>query len=97
MPRCASGGSCLQPTRDFAEFAGTYYSDELEATWTLAVRDGRLTAQVLHDPPMELAIVKPGVFVTDQGAGRALRAGRRPVARASVQAGRVTNLVFTRR
>ena len=82
---------------DFAEFAGMYYSDELEATWTLAARDGRLTVQVLHDPPMDLVIVKPGVFVTEQGVVvRFEREGGR-VARASVQAGRVTNLVFTRR
>jgi hypothetical protein len=82
---------------DLAEFAGMYYSDELEATWTLAARGGRLSVQVLHDPPTDLVIVKPGVFVTEQGVVvRFEREGGR-VARASVQAGRVTNLVFTRR
>ena len=79
------------------EFTGTYYSDELDATWTLAVRDGRLTAQVLHDPPMELAIVKPDVFVADQGPVLRFEREGGAVKRASVQAGRVTSLVFTRR
>lgn len=59
--------------------------------------DGRLTAQVLNDPPMELAIVKPDVFVADQGLVLRFEREGGPVARASVQAGRVTNLVFTRR
>jgi hypothetical protein len=82
---------------DFAEFAGTYYSDELEATWTLAARDGRLTVQVLHDPPTDLVIVKPGVFVTEQGVVVRFERDAGRIVRASVEAGRVTNLVFTRR
>jgi hypothetical protein len=82
---------------DLAEFAGMYYSDELDATWTLAARDGRLTVQVLHDPPKELAIVKPGVFVTEQGVVVRFERDAGRIARASVEAGRVTNLVFTRR
>jgi len=44
---------------DLAEFAGMYYSDELEATWTLAAAAGAVV-QVLHDPPTDLVIVKPG-------------------------------------
>ena len=82
---------------NLADFTGTYHSDELEAVWTLAVRDGRLTAQVLNDPPMELAIVKPDVFVADQGLVLRFERDGGAVKRASVQAGRVTNLVFTRR
>jgi hypothetical protein len=86
------------PTRaNPADFAGTYYSDELDATWTLAVRNGRLTAQVLNDPPMELTIVKPDVCVADQGLVLRFEREAGAVARASVQAGRVTNLVFVRR
>jgi CubicO group peptidase (beta-lactamase class C family) len=82
---------------NLADFAGTYYSDELDAAWTLAVRDGRLTAQVLNDPPMELAIVKPDVFVADQGLVLRFEREGGAVKRASVQAGRVTNLAITRR
>jgi hypothetical protein len=82
---------------NLADFAGTYYSDELDAVWTLAVRDGRLTAQVLSDPPMELAIVKPDVFVADQGLVLRFEREGGAVKRASVQAGRVTNLAITRR
>jgi hypothetical protein len=79
------------------EFAGMYYSDELDATWTLAVRDGRLTVQVLTDPPSGLTIVKPDVFLSDEGLVLRFERASGAVARTSVQAGRVTNLVFTRR
>ncbi len=80
-----------------AEFAGTYYSDELDATWTLASRDGRLTVQILNDPPTPLDLVKPDVFVADQGLVLRFERDGGAVARVSVQAGRVTNLVFARR
>lgn len=82
---------------NLAEFAGTYYSDELDATWTLASRDGRLTVQILNDPPTALDLVKPDVFVADQGLVLRFEREGGAVARASVQAGRVTNLVFARR
>jgi len=80
-----------------AEFAGTFSSDELEATWTLAVRDGRLTAGVLNDPPSVLTAVRPDVFVSDEGLVLRFEREAGAVVRASVQAGRVTSLVFTRR
>jgi CubicO group peptidase (beta-lactamase class C family) len=82
---------------NLADFAGTYYSDELDAVWTLAVRDGRLTAQILNDPPMELAIVKPDVFLAEDALVVRFEREAGVVTRASVQAGRVTNLAFTRR
>jgi CubicO group peptidase (beta-lactamase class C family) len=85
------------PFVNVAEFAGTYYSDELEATWTLAVREGHLTASVLNDPPSVLTAVKPDVFVSDDGLVLRFERNAGIVVRASVQAGRVTNLVFTRR
>ena len=81
----------------FADFAGTYYADELDATWTLAVRDGRLTVQVLTDPPSVLTAVKPDVFLSDEGLVLRFEREAGAVARATVQAGRVTNLVFVRR
>jgi CubicO group peptidase (beta-lactamase class C family) len=79
------------------EFAGSYHSDELDATWTLAVRDGRLTAQVPGEAPMNLSLVKPGVFLADQGIVLRFERDAGLVRRVSVQAGRVTNLVFSRR
>lgn len=82
---------------NLGDFAGTFYSDELEATWALAVRDRGLTAQVLSDPPMALTIVKPDVFVGEGGLVVRFEREAGVVRRASVQAGRVTNLVFTRR
>jgi CubicO group peptidase (beta-lactamase class C family) len=82
---------------NLAEFAGTYFSDELDATWKLAVRDGRLTVQVLQDPPSGLTAVKPDVFLSDEGLVLRFQREGGAVARASVQAGRVTSLVFARR
>jgi CubicO group peptidase (beta-lactamase class C family) len=82
---------------NLAEFRGAYYSDELEAAWTLAVRDGHLTASVINDPPSVLTAVKPDVFVSDEGLMLRFEREAGAVARAVVQAGRVTNLVFTRR
>jgi len=78
------------------EYAGAYQSDELDATWRLAVRDGRMTAQVLDDPPSALTAVKPDVFVSDEGLVLRFEREAGMVVRASVQAGRVTSLVFTR-
>jgi CubicO group peptidase (beta-lactamase class C family) len=85
------------PVASLAGFTGTFYSDELEATWTLAVRDGRLTVRVLNDPPSVLTAVKPDVFVSDEGLVLRFEREAGAVVRASVQAGRVTSLVFTRR
>ena len=82
---------------NLADFTGTYDSDELDAAWTLAIRDGRLTVQVLTDPPSPLTVVKPDVFLSDEGLVLRFEREAGAVARASVQAGRVTNLVFTRR
>jgi len=79
------------------EFAGTFYSDELDAVWTLAVRNGRLTARVLNDPPSALTAAKTDVFVSDEGLVLRFERNAGAVTRAAVQAGRVTNLVFTRR
>ena len=93
----AAAGLALIPAASLAGFTGMFYSDELEATWTLAVRDGRLTASVLNDPPSVLTAVKPDVFVSDEGLVLRFEREAGAVVRAFVQAGRVTNLVFTRR
>jgi len=44
-----------------------------------------------------LTAVKPDVFLSDEGLVLRFEREAGAVARASVQAGRVTNLVFTRR
>ena len=85
------------PVANLAEFTGAFYSDELEATWTLVVREGHLTASVLNDPPSVLTAVEPDVFVSDDGLVLRFERNAGVVVRASVQAGRVTNLVFARR
>jgi hypothetical protein len=48
---------------DLATFEGTYRSDELDAAWTLVVRDGKLT---LHRPRFSERALEP----TDRDAFR---------------------------
>jgi CubicO group peptidase (beta-lactamase class C family) len=79
------------------DFTGAFYSDELDATWTFAAGEGRLTSRVLNDPPVAYALVKPDVFLADNGVVLRFERVSGAVRRFFVQAGRVTNLMFERR
>ncbi len=79
------------------DFEGRYYSEELDATWTLATRDGRLTARVLNDPPMTFSLLKTDWFLANNGIVVRFEREAGMVRRMFVQAGRVTNLMFARR
>jgi hypothetical protein len=85
------------PAGQLDAYAGRFYADELEATWLLAVKGDGLTAQIQHDPPIELVRVKTDVFVSSNGLVLRFERDAGAVRRAVVQAGRVTNLVFVRR
>lgn len=85
------------PSGGLDAYAGRFYSDELEAEWLLAVKGDGLTAQVLQDPPMNLVRVKADVFVAASGLVLRFERDAGAVRRVTVQAGRVTNLVFVRR
>jgi CubicO group peptidase (beta-lactamase class C family) len=87
----------VPPPAVLEDFAGSYTSDELETTWVLTARDGRLTVQVRHDPPEGLTLVKPDVFVADNGVVLRFEREAGSVQRVLVQAGRVTRLEFVRR
>lgn len=79
-----------------ADYAGPFYSEELDATWTLRVKDGALSAQIGSDPPIALAAAKADVFLSPSGTVlRFGRAGGR-VQSIRVDAGRVKNLEFRR-
>jgi len=80
-----------------ADFEGRFYSDELDATWIFAARDGRLTAQVLNDPPMTFSPLKTDWFLGDNGMVLRFERELGTVKRVFIQAGRVTNLMFERR
>jgi CubicO group peptidase (beta-lactamase class C family) len=84
-------------TLKMGDFEGRFYAEELDATWTLAVRDGRLTARVLNDPPMAFSPLKTDWFLADNGTVIRFEKETGVVRRMFVQAGRVTNLMFERR
>jgi len=83
--------------QNLADFEGRFYSDELDASWTLTVRDGRLTVQILHDPPVAFTPIKKDGFLGDNGIVLRFERESGSVKRLIVQAGRVTNLMFERR
>ncbi len=79
------------------DFTGRFYSDELDAAWTLIVRDGRLTSRVLNDPLIAFVPVKTDVFLADNGMVVRFERQSGAVRHFFVQAGRVTNLMFERK
>jgi CubicO group peptidase (beta-lactamase class C family) len=80
-----------------ADFAGTYYSDEVEATFTITARDGVLSLQRQSDPePAELLPASGGAFRFRTMTIRFEREGSKVVA-LSVDAGRVRDIRFVKR
>ncbi len=77
------------------EYAGKYHSDELDTTWTFAVKDGRLTFAIEDDAePLTLAV--PDGFLHDDGVVVQFERTNGKVTGAHVDAGRVRNLEFRR-
>ena len=83
---------------DLAAYAGTYFSEELDVTYTLSVEDGRLVSRGRRQyEPVPLAPVFNGAF--RRPAGTLLRFSRDGDGRItgfSIGAGRARNLGFTR-
>ena len=79
------------------DFAGRFYSEELDATWIFAVQAGRLTAGLPNDEPTAFTRIKADWFLADNGIVVRFEREAGKVTRAFVQAGRVTNLMFERR
>jgi len=79
------------------EFAGRFYSEELDATWILDAGGGRLTFRVLNNPPIAFQPIKTDWFLADNGIVLRFERESGKVRRAFVRAGRVTNLMFERR
>lgn len=83
---------------DLHAFAGSYYSEELDTTYVLSVKDGKLWTRIRFNPPGELRPAVRDVFVGPFGIR--LEFARDAQGRASsfaVQAGRVRNIRFVRR
>jgi CubicO group peptidase (beta-lactamase class C family) len=83
---------------ELAQYAGTYQSDELQAKYKFAVKDGKLTLAINWQEPTVLAPSVRDEF--HGGAGGAAYVFRRDaqghVAGVDVFAGRVRNIGFTR-
>jgi hypothetical protein len=81
-----------------ADLAGAYYSDEVDAVFTVTARDGRLSLRRDSDAePADLQPVDGGAF---RFRGMTVRFERAPDGRAAaltVDAGRVRDIRFVRR
>lgn len=87
------------PPEGLTVFAGRYYSDELETTWTLSVEDEALTARHLMNDDIVLTPVVRDLFDGDAwflGEVRFLRDSERRVTGMLVSAGRIKDVRFRR-
>lgn len=88
----------FEPTAaQLAEFSGAYYSDELDVTYLLAMKEGKLTAEV----GSQTRPLTPAYRDAFQGPGGGLlefaRDTRGRVTGFTIQAGRVRNIRFVRK
>lgn len=83
---------------DLAAYAGSFYSEELDTTYAVRVKDGKLWAQVRTNRPQELRPAVRDLFVGPQGIRiEFARGSEGRVSGFTVQAGRVRNIRFARR
>ena len=61
------------------DFAGRFYSDELDATWTFSVDAGRLTSRVLNNPPTAFTPIKADWFLAENEGSPPLRLASAPI------------------
>ncbi|MFQ5744851.1 MAG: serine hydrolase domain-containing protein [Acidobacteriota bacterium] len=93
----ASGeGSELTATK-LREYAGDYFSNELQVTYRLRIQDGKLLLAVRTMPEALLTPVSVDQFRVDERRLQFLRDGDGKVSGFTLQAGRVRNLKFERR
>jgi hypothetical protein len=81
---------------DLSQYAGRYYSDELDATWLFAVEEGRLVVAIKGEAAQPLTIAAPGIFLQEEGVVVEFDRANGQVTGARVNAGRVRNLEFKR-
>ena len=92
-----------RPTPEaLVEYAGSYWSDELEVTYIAAVKDGKLTLRRRPDAALTLEPTFKDGFVSRAGAGgttlyRFTRDKRGRVDGFTANAGRVRHLRFVRK
>ncbi len=83
-------------TGDLAEFAGDYYSRELQVTYKLRVKDGNLVMAQRNAPADPLRIVKPDTFRTGPLELAFVRDANGAVQGFAAGMGRVRNIKFVR-
>ena len=86
-----------QKPKDLGQFAGDYYSAELDATWQLRVKDGQLTEQVKHSdaPSLTLRPISQDTFTLEGGSLRFEIEGGIPK-RAFLTVSRIRNVEFVK-
>jgi hypothetical protein len=83
---------------ELAAYTGDYYSDEVDATYHVALVDGSLVVTAHHIPAQKLEATNPDVFRTSTGLTLHFeRAGAAPPSAFTIEAGRVRNIRFVRR
>jgi hypothetical protein len=83
---------------DLPVYAGTYYSEELDTTYTIALDDGALALRVNHAAPVPLRPTTKDAFTSPLGAQFEFRRDARGrVSGFNANAGRIRNVWFARR
>ena len=77
-------------------YAGIYRSDELQATYTIALDEGGLTLSVQGNPPSELSVTEKDKASAEVGTMTFERDAEGMVTGFVLQSGRVRNLRFTK-
>jgi CubicO group peptidase (beta-lactamase class C family) len=97
-PRIWEAAALFAPTpADLGAFAGTYYSEEIDMTYTLYVEDGKLKARFRPAQRFELRPVYADAFEAEGDVLRFTRDSSGRVAGFQVYAGRVRHLRFIRK
>jgi hypothetical protein len=83
---------------ELAVYTGDYYSDEVDATYHVAVENGALVLSARHVPSQKLSSTAPDVFRAENGVTlRFVRVGADKPSAFTIEAGRVRNIRFVRR
>ncbi len=86
------------PAEELAQYAGEYVSDELDTTYKLAVKDGKLTLANKWQKP---SVVEPTIRDESQGPNDSVIVFRRNavgrITGCDVFAGRVRTITFARK
>jgi hypothetical protein len=82
---------------ELASYAGDYYSDEVDATYHVAVMGGALMLSARHVPTQQLTAIAPDTFRANGGLTLHFERAGAAAPAFTVEAGRVRNIRFVRR